>query len=132
MRERPGMGDGPICYATLCCHDGLCRSFKQNHSFKSEYYRWSIFIQQDKGYLSRKLNLMDYVMNTLENYASSLEAEVEERMKELVAEKTERSSLYRMLPKQVAEKLKGGVPIEPENFDKVSIKKLRVIRSIAS
>ncbi|CAJ0588691.1 unnamed protein product [Cylicocyclus nassatus] len=70
----------------------------------------------------KKLNLMDHVMNTLENYASSLEAEVEERMKELVAEKKKSDLLlYRMLPKQVAEKLKGGVPIEPENFDKVSI-----------
>ncbi|VDN25247.1 unnamed protein product, partial [Cylicostephanus goldi] len=48
----------------------------------------------------KKLNLMDHVMNTLENYASSLEAEVEERMKELVEEKKKSDVLlYRMLPR---------------------------------
>ncbi|KIH60707.1 hypothetical protein ANCDUO_09029, partial [Ancylostoma duodenale] len=65
---------------------------------------------------------MDHVMNTLENYASSLEAEVEERMKELVAEKKKSDMLlYRMLPKQVADKLKAGQPIEPESYDNVTI-----------
>lgn len=43
---------------------------------------------------------MDHVMNTLETYASSLEEEVEERMKELVAEKQKSDILlHRMLPK---------------------------------
>ncbi|RCN50974.1 adenylate/guanylate cyclase catalytic domain protein [Ancylostoma caninum] len=70
----------------------------------------------------KRMNLMDHVMNTLENYASSLEAEVEERMKELVAEKKKSDLLlYRMLPKQVADKLKAGQPIEPESYDNVTI-----------
>ncbi|KAK6757008.1 hypothetical protein RB195_015064 [Necator americanus] len=70
----------------------------------------------------KKLNLMDHVMNTLENYASSLEEEVEERMKELVAEKKKSDALlYRMLPKQVADKLKLGESVEPESYEVVTI-----------
>ncbi|VDL87647.1 unnamed protein product [Nippostrongylus brasiliensis] len=50
----------------------------------------------------KRINLMDHVMETLENYASSLEEEVEERMKELVAEKKKSDVLlHRMLPKLV-------------------------------
>ena len=49
-------------------------------------------------------NLMDYVFGMLEQYASSLEQEVEERTRELVEEKRKSDILlYRMLPKQVAE-----------------------------
>lgn len=65
---------------------------------------------------------MDHVMNTLETYASSLEEEVEERMKELVAEKQKSDILlHRMLPKQVAEKLKAGEVVQPESYDEVTI-----------
>nr|CAD2206774.1 unnamed protein product [Meloidogyne enterolobii] len=54
-------------------------------------------------------NLMDYVFGMMEQYASSLEQEVEERTRELVEEKRKSDILlYRMLPKQVAEKLKLG------------------------
>uniref|UniRef100_A0A1I7XJ08 guanylate cyclase n=1 Tax=Heterorhabditis bacteriophora TaxID=37862 RepID=A0A1I7XJ08_HETBA len=69
-----------------------------------------------------KRNLMDHVMNTLENYASSLEAEVEERMKELIEEKKKCDALlYRMLPKQVADRLKLGQAVQPESYDSVTI-----------
>ncbi|KAL7071222.1 hypothetical protein ACQ4LE_009440 [Meloidogyne hapla] len=62
-------------------------------------------------------NLMDYVFGMLEQYASSLEQEVEERTRELVEEKRKSDILlYRMLPKQVAEKLKLGEYVEPEQF----------------
>ena len=48
----------------------------------------------------RTMNLMDHVFNMLEQYASSLEEEVEERTKELVEEKKKSDVLlYRMLPK---------------------------------
>ena len=48
----------------------------------------------------RKQNLMDHVFNILEQYASTLEAEVDERTKELVEEKRKSDLLlYRMLPK---------------------------------
>ncbi|KAK0410045.1 hypothetical protein QR680_004912 [Steinernema hermaphroditum] len=67
-------------------------------------------------------NLMDHVFNMLEQYAGSLEQEVDERMKELVEEKKKSDILlYRMLPRQVAEKLKTGQPVEPEAFDSVTI-----------
>ncbi|TKR61355.1 hypothetical protein L596_028473 [Steinernema carpocapsae] len=75
-------------------------------------------------------NLMDHVFNMLEQYAGSLEQEVEERMKELVEEKKKSDILlYRMLPRQVADKLKTGQPVEPEAFDSVTIFFSDVFRS---
>lgn len=60
---------------------------------------------------------MDYVLNMMEQYASSLEQEVDERTKELVEEKKKSDILlFRMLPKQVVEKLKAGESVEPEQF----------------
>lgn len=65
---------------------------------------------------------MDYVMNTLEQYATSLEEEVEERTKEVIEEKKKSDILlYRMLPRTVADKLKVGETVEPENFDSVTV-----------
>ncbi|KIH47576.1 adenylate/guanylate cyclase catalytic domain protein [Ancylostoma duodenale] len=74
----------------------------------------------------RNDNLMDYVFNMLETYASNLESEVEDRTKQLVEEKKKSDVLlYRMLPKydgrQVAEKLKLGQSVEPETFDSVTV-----------
>ncbi|KAL3107085.1 hypothetical protein niasHT_019481 [Heterodera trifolii] len=67
-------------------------------------------------------NLMDYVFGMLEQYASSLEQEVEERTKELVEEKRKSDILlYRMLPRQVADKLKIGESVEPESFQMATI-----------
>ncbi|KJH44106.1 putative phage head-tail adaptor [Dictyocaulus viviparus] len=71
---------------------------------------------------SRNGNLMDYVFNILEKYASPLEEEVADRTKELVEEKKKSDVLlYRMLPRQVAEKLKLGKSVEPETFDSVTV-----------
>uniref|UniRef100_A0A7I4XTM1 Guanylate cyclase n=1 Tax=Haemonchus contortus TaxID=6289 RepID=A0A7I4XTM1_HAECO len=71
---------------------------------------------------NRKGNLMDYVFNMLEQYASTLEGEVEDRTRQL-AEEQKKSDilLYRMLPRQVAEKLKLGQSVEPETFDSVTV-----------
>ncbi|KAL3114808.1 hypothetical protein niasHT_014622 [Heterodera trifolii] len=75
-------------------------------------------VQQDGG----NQNLMDYVFGMLEQYASSLEQEVEERTKELVEEKRKSDILlYRMLPRQVADKLKLGESVEPESFKMATI-----------
>ncbi|VDM63896.1 unnamed protein product [Angiostrongylus costaricensis] len=65
---------------------------------------------------------MDYVFNILEQYASTLEEEVADRTKELVEEKKKSDILlYRMLPRQVAEKLKLGQTVEPETFESVTV-----------
>ncbi|KAK6753731.1 hypothetical protein RB195_012989 [Necator americanus] len=76
-----------------------------------------------RGFNSNKSsNLMDHVFNVLEQYASNLEEEVQARMKELTEEKKKSDILlYRMLPKQVAEKLKLGQSVEPETFDCVTL-----------
>uniref|UniRef100_A0A0K0FCE8 Guanylate cyclase n=1 Tax=Strongyloides venezuelensis TaxID=75913 RepID=A0A0K0FCE8_STRVS len=67
-------------------------------------------------------NLMDHVYGILENYAANLEEEIQERTKELIEEKKKADLLLsRMLPKQVAEKLKLGQSILPEQFDQVTI-----------
>ncbi|GMS93596.1 hypothetical protein PENTCL1PPCAC_15771, partial [Pristionchus entomophagus] len=70
----------------------------------------------------RSDNLMDHVFNMMENYAESLEEEVEARTRELVEEKKKSDVLlYRMLPRQVADKLKLGQSVEPEMYDAVTI-----------
>uniref|UniRef100_A0A0K0F4J4 Guanylate cyclase n=1 Tax=Strongyloides venezuelensis TaxID=75913 RepID=A0A0K0F4J4_STRVS len=67
-------------------------------------------------------NLMDHVFNVLENYASTLRLEIEERSRELKEEQKKSDLLLeRMLPKAVAKKLKLGKVVEPENFDSVTI-----------
>ncbi|CAO4363907.1 unnamed protein product [Caenorhabditis nigoni] len=69
-----------------------------------------------------KSNLMDHVFNMLEEYTQTLEVEVEERTKELTLEKKKADILLsRMLPRQVAERLKAGQTVEPEGFDSVTV-----------
>uniref|UniRef100_A0A1I7XIQ3 Guanylate cyclase n=1 Tax=Heterorhabditis bacteriophora TaxID=37862 RepID=A0A1I7XIQ3_HETBA len=95
-----------------------CWSETPKHRHTMKHVK-SLLSSAQKG---KKRNLMDHVMNTLENYASSLEAEVEERMKELVEEKKKSDILlYRMLPKQVADRLKLGQAVQPESYDSVTI-----------
>ncbi|KAH7714701.1 guanylyl cyclase [Aphelenchoides avenae] len=83
-------------------------------------------ISQVRGLLrslgGRNENLMDHVFKVLEQYTSNLQQEVEERTKELLDEK-KRSDilLYRMLPRQVADKLKAGSAVEPESYDSVTV-----------
>ncbi|ETN82974.1 adenylate/guanylate cyclase catalytic domain protein [Necator americanus] len=70
----------------------------------------------------KKTNLMDHVFSMLEQYTSSLELEVDDRTKELSEEKKKADILLgRMLPKQVAERLKLGQTVEPESFDSVTV-----------
>uniref|UniRef100_A0A914HMJ9 Guanylate cyclase n=1 Tax=Globodera rostochiensis TaxID=31243 RepID=A0A914HMJ9_GLORO len=55
----------------------------------------------------QSVNLMDYVFGMLEQYANKLEEEVQERTRELEGEKRKSDILlYRMMPRQVADRLK--------------------------
>ncbi|VDM63630.1 unnamed protein product [Angiostrongylus costaricensis] len=69
-----------------------------------------------EGDVYRQQNLMNHVMKTLKIYASSLEAQVEERMDELKEEKKKSDALS-----QVAERLKLGQKVEPESREIVTV-----------
>ncbi|KAK6013726.1 adenylate/guanylate cyclase catalytic domain protein [Ostertagia ostertagi] len=81
----------------------------------------------------KKANLMDHVFSMLEDYTTTLELEasnhilfaqkkVEDRTKELAEQKQKADLLLgRMLPRQVAERLKLGQTVEPEGFDSVTV-----------
>ncbi|EPB66796.1 hypothetical protein ANCCEY_14112 [Ancylostoma ceylanicum] len=77
---------------------------------------------RDMNKCYKNANLMDHVFSMLEEYTTSLELEVDDRTKELAEEKKKADNLLgRMLPKQVAERLKLGQTVEPEGFDSVTI-----------
>ncbi|CAJ0953234.1 unnamed protein product, partial [Mesorhabditis belari] len=72
--------------------------------------------------IGKNQNLMDHVFQMMESYAETLEKEVEDRTKQLSEEKKKSDILLnRMLPKQVAERLKLGQSIEPESYEMVTI-----------
>ncbi|VDO32188.1 unnamed protein product [Haemonchus placei] len=69
-----------------------------------------------------KSNLMDHMFTMLEDYTTTLELDVEERTKQLKEEKKKADILLgRMLPRQVADRLKLGQTVEPESFDSVTV-----------
>ncbi|VDD85654.1 unnamed protein product [Enterobius vermicularis] len=79
-------------------------------------------IREVLNLLGQKGNLMDHVYNMMEEHAQNLEEEVEQRTQELIEEQKKSDRLlYRMLPKQVAEKLKRGETVIPESFDAATV-----------
>ncbi|ETN78959.1 adenylate/guanylate cyclase catalytic domain protein [Necator americanus] len=67
---------------------------------------------------------MDHVFKIMENYANTLQEEVEARTKELVEErkKTDNALFYKKNQfRSVAEKLRAGQTVTPESFDSVTI-----------
>uniref|UniRef100_A0AC35TPS7 Guanylate cyclase n=1 Tax=Rhabditophanes sp. KR3021 TaxID=114890 RepID=A0AC35TPS7_9BILA len=69
-----------------------------------------------------KKNLMDHIFKVLEEYAFTLQGQVEERTQEIREEQRKSELLLsKMLPKEISEKLKSGQSIPPEHYDEVSI-----------
>lgn len=67
-------------------------------------------------------NLVDTIIRKLELYAQNLESVVQTRTNELVDEKRRSDVLLkRLLPESVAERLKHGLPVDPQLFDMVSV-----------
>uniref|UniRef100_A0A0N5A2B0 Guanylate cyclase n=1 Tax=Parastrongyloides trichosuri TaxID=131310 RepID=A0A0N5A2B0_PARTI len=67
-------------------------------------------------------NLMDHVFEMLEAYSETLKEEVVDRTRDLVDEQKKIDILLRkMLPAQVAQCLKLGKVVEPENFENVTV-----------
>ncbi|XP_025829848.1 retinal guanylyl cyclase 2 isoform X2 [Agrilus planipennis] len=70
----------------------------------------------------RKVNIVDTMFQMLEKYSNNLEELIRERTEQLDFEKKKTEQLLnRMLPSSVAEKLKLGMPVDPEEFDEVTI-----------
>ncbi|GFS25685.1 guanylate cyclase, partial [Elysia marginata] len=67
-------------------------------------------------------NIIDNMLAKMEKYTDDLEVMVEERTDELKREKKMTDNLLlRMLPRSVAEKLKRGQPVTPEQYEQVTI-----------
>ncbi|OXU32024.1 hypothetical protein TSAR_004322 [Trichomalopsis sarcophagae] len=70
----------------------------------------------------RKVNFVDTMFQMLEKYSNNLEELIRERTEQLDMEKKKTEQLLnRMLPSSVAEKLKLGMPVDPEEFAEVTI-----------
>ncbi|XP_075235851.1 retinal guanylyl cyclase 1 [Lycorma delicatula] len=70
----------------------------------------------------RKVNFVDTMFQMLEKYSNNLEDLIRERTEQLDMEKKKTEQLLnRMLPSSVAEKLKLGMPVDPEDFSEVTI-----------
>uniref|UniRef100_A0A8C5CNA5 Guanylate cyclase n=1 Tax=Gadus morhua TaxID=8049 RepID=A0A8C5CNA5_GADMO len=81
-----------------------------------------IFNQFKDIHKGRKTNIIDSMLRMLEQYSSNLEELIRERTEELEIEKQKTEKLLtQMLPKSVAQALKMGTTVEPEDFESVSL-----------
>ncbi|XP_070711292.1 retinal guanylyl cyclase 2 [Pempheris klunzingeri] len=80
---------------------------------------FDLFKNINKG---RKTNIIDSMLRMLEQYSSNLEELIRERTEELEIEKQKTEKLLtQMLPPSVAEALKVGGVVKPEDFDSVTL-----------
>lgn len=69
-----------------------------------------------------RINIADNVLKMMEKYAANLEEIVEERTQQMLEEKQKTDRLlFRMLPSSVAEQLKAGKFVQPENYEESTI-----------
>uniref|UniRef100_A0A1A9W1L4 Guanylate cyclase n=1 Tax=Glossina brevipalpis TaxID=37001 RepID=A0A1A9W1L4_9MUSC len=84
--------------------------------FNSVYERFKLLNH------GRKVNFVDTMFQMLEKYSNNLEELIRERTEQLDMERKKTEQLLnRMLPSSVAEKLKMGLAVEPEEFSDVTI-----------
>ncbi|GAB6020813.1 hypothetical protein CHUAL_003468 [Chamberlinius hualienensis] len=70
----------------------------------------------------KKVNIVDTMFQMLEKYSNNLEEIIRDRTEQLGEEKKKTEQLlHRMLPSSVAERLKMGLPVEPESYEEVTI-----------
>ncbi|KAK7076175.1 Retinal guanylyl cyclase 1 [Halocaridina rubra] len=70
----------------------------------------------------RRQNIVDTMFQMLEKYSSNLEELIRDRTEQLDLEKKKTEQLLnRMLPSSVANQLKLGMPVAPEEFEEVTI-----------
>ncbi|XP_055549129.1 uncharacterized protein LOC129732346 [Wyeomyia smithii] len=70
----------------------------------------------------RKVNFVDTMFQMLEKYSNNLEELIRERTEQLDMERKKTEQLLnRMLPSSVADRLKLGLAVEPEEFSEVTI-----------
>ncbi|CEF69991.1 Atrial natriuretic peptide receptor 1 [Strongyloides ratti] len=76
----------------------------------------------EETFKNESKNLMDHVFKVLEEQSVTLKQEIENRSRDLVEEQAKIDLLLkRMLPRRVAECLKSGKHVEPENFESVTV-----------
>ncbi|ELU09192.1 hypothetical protein CAPTEDRAFT_202806 [Capitella teleta] len=69
-----------------------------------------------------RINIADNVLKMMEKYAANLEDIVEERTQRMLEEKQKTDRLlFRMLPSSVAEQLKAGKFVQPENYEESTV-----------
>ncbi|XP_077863910.1 atrial natriuretic peptide receptor 1-like [Saccoglossus kowalevskii] len=70
----------------------------------------------------KEISIMDNILNMMEKYANNLEEVVEQRTGQVLEEKLKTDQLlYRMLPVSVAEALKLGKTVPPEDYESCTI-----------
>ncbi|CAL4167948.1 unnamed protein product, partial [Meganyctiphanes norvegica] len=80
---------------------------------------YELFKRMNQG---RRYNIVDTMFQMLEKYSSNLEDLVKDRTDQLVVEKKKTEQLLnRMLPTSIADQLKQGVQVEPEEFEEATI-----------
>uniref|UniRef100_A0A8C7G4U8 Guanylate cyclase n=1 Tax=Oncorhynchus kisutch TaxID=8019 RepID=A0A8C7G4U8_ONCKI len=112
---------------TVCpqmCNEGLVDLLKACWSENPDYRPsfGSIRRQLKETSPESHANILDNMVNKLESYANHLEEVVEERTKQLTAEKTRSDKLLSsMLPRYIADHLMAGKSVEPQGYDMVTI-----------